>query len=92
MLGPSRWHRHLFVLARNPMLPARQGELQAFGLGLDACALDRETRAVVGEKAEFVPAPARRARVLFGDDDAKTKHRKATSTATVFGTTATSSR
>ena len=64
----------------NPMLPVRQGELQAFGLGLDACALDRETkRPVVGEKAElvcrrpFVAAPV----CFFGDDDAKTKYRKA---------------
>ena len=64
----------------NPMLPVRQGELQAFGLGLDACALDRETKEpVVGEKAElvcrrpFVAAPV----CFFGDDDAKTKYRKA---------------
>ena len=64
----------------NPLLPVRVGELQAFGLGLDACALDRETkRPVVGEKAElvcrrpFVAAPV----CFFGDDDAKTKYRKA---------------
>ena len=33
----------------------RQGELQAFGLGLDACALDRDTNeAVIGERGELV--------------------------------------
>jgi len=64
----------------NPMLPVRQGELQAFGLGLDACALDRESgKSVVGEKAElvcnspFVAAPV----CFFGDDEAKSKYRGA---------------
>jgi len=64
----------------NPTLPVRQGELQAFGLGLDVCALDRESgKAVVSEKAElvcrapFVAAPV----CFFGDDDAKTKYRNA---------------
>merc|ERR1719163_2056317 len=39
----------------NPTLPVRQGELQAFGLGLDVCALDRDTgKAVVNAKAELV--------------------------------------
>jgi len=64
----------------NPTLPVRQGELQAFGLGLDACALDRETgQPTVGEKGElvcrspFVAAPV----CFFGDDDAKTKYRSA---------------
>ena len=39
----------------NPTLPVRQGELQAFGLGLDACALDRESGASIeGAKAELV--------------------------------------
>jgi len=64
----------------NPMLPVRQGELQAFGLGLDACAMDRETgKAVVGEKAElvckspFVAAPV----CFFGDDEKGSKYRGA---------------
>ena len=64
----------------NPMLPVRKGELQAFGLGLDACALDRETgAAVVAQKAElvcrapFVAAPV----CFFGDDAQKTKYRGA---------------
>ena len=36
----------------NPTLPVRKGELQAFGLGLDACAFDRDSgRAMVGSKA-----------------------------------------
>ncbi len=64
----------------NPTLPVRQGELQAFGLGQDACALDRETgEAVVGQKAElacrapFVAAPV----CFFGDDERKSRYRGA---------------
>jgi len=64
----------------NPTLPVRQGELQAFGLGLDACALDRDTStSVVGSKAElvcrspFVAAPV----CFFGDDQKKSKYRGA---------------
>lgn len=65
----------------NPMLPVRQSELQAFGLGLDACAFDRETGRPVeaGSKGElvcrspFVAAPV----CFFGDDDNKTKYRSA---------------
>ena len=39
----------------NPTLPVRKGELQAYGLGLDACALDRESgETVQGQKAELV--------------------------------------
>lgn len=64
----------------NPTLPVVEGELQAFGLGLDACAFDRDAGArVVGEKAElaclspFVAAPVK----FFGDDEAKTKYRDA---------------
>ena len=60
----------------NPLLPVRQGELQAIGLGLDACALDRDSgRPVVGAKAElvcrspFVAAPV----CFFGDDERRTK-------------------
>ena len=53
--------------------------LQAFGLGLAACALDRDTMAPVpaggrGElacRAPFVAAPV----CFFGDDEAKTKYR-----------------
>eukprot|EP00629_Pelagomonadales_sp_RCC1024_P008331 CAMPEP_0119280572 /NCGR_PEP_ID=MMETSP1329-20130426/22950_1 /TAXON_ID=114041 /ORGANISM="Genus nov. species nov., Strain RCC1024" /LENGTH=697 /DNA_ID=CAMNT_0007281167 /DNA_START=116 /DNA_END=2206 /DNA_ORIENTATION=- len=70
-----------FILG-NPLLPVRRGELQAFGLGLDAKAVDRddpEKKPVVGAKAElicaapFVAAPVK----FFGDDDRKTKYRKA---------------
>lgn len=65
----------------NPMLPVRQSELQAFGLGLDACAFDRETGrpTEAGTKGElvcrspFVAAPV----CFFGDDDKKTKYRSA---------------
>ena len=64
----------------NPTLPVRQGELQAFGLGLDACALDRDTgKPIEGQKAElvcrqpFVAAPV----CFFGDDDKNTKYRGA---------------
>jgi len=64
----------------NPLLPVRQSELQAFGLGLDVCALDRDTgKAVIGEKGElvcrspFVAAPV----CFFGDDDNKSKYRGA---------------
>jgi acetoacetyl-CoA synthetase len=64
----------------NPTLPVRQGELQAFGLGLDACALDRDTgKPVVGTKGElvcrspFVAAPV----CFFGDDEDKSKYRGA---------------
>lgn len=64
----------------NPTLPVRQGELQAFGLGLDACAMDRDTGAsVVGSKAElvcrkpFVAAPV----CFFGDDEKRSKYRGA---------------
>ena len=40
----------------NPTLPVRKGELQAFGLGLDACAFDRDSgRAMVGSKAAAAP-------------------------------------
>lgn len=39
----------------NPMLPVVESELQAFGLGLDACAYDRDDKQVVkGGKAELV--------------------------------------
>jgi len=62
----------------NPMLAIRQGELQAFGLGLDCCSFDSDTgHAVVGEKAElvcrspFVAAPV----CFFGDDENKSKYR-----------------
>ena len=64
----------------NPLLPVWVGELQAFGLGLDACALDRDTNeAVVGERGElvcrapFVAAPV----CFFGDDEKKSKYRSA---------------
>ena len=64
----------------NPTLPVRKGELQAFGLGLDACALDRDSgSSVVGAKAElvcrspFVAAPV----CFFGDDEKKSKYRGA---------------
>ena len=64
----------------NPLLPVRQSELQAIGLGLDVCALDRDTgKAVIGEKGElvcrspFVAAPV----CFFGDDDQKSKYRGA---------------
>jgi len=64
----------------NPLLPVREGELQAFGLGLDACALDRDTNeATVGERGElvcrapFVAAPV----CFFGDDEKKSKYRSA---------------
>jgi acetoacetyl-CoA synthetase len=65
----------------NPLLPVRKGELQAFGLGLDACSYDRDTKAAAtaGTKAElicrapFVAAPV----CFFGDDEKKTKYRGA---------------
>jgi acetoacetyl-CoA synthetase len=65
----------------SPLLPVRQSELQAFGLGLDACALDRETGkpAEIGAKGElacrapFVAAPV----CFFGDDENKSKYRGA---------------
>jgi len=65
----------------NPLLPVRQSELQAFGLGLDACALDRETGQPVepGAKGElvcrspFVAAPV----CFFGDDEKQSKYRGA---------------
>jgi len=64
----------------NPTLPVIKGELQAFGLGLDACAYDRDGgKPVVGSKAElvcrapFVAAPV----CFFGDDEAKSKYRGA---------------
>ena len=64
----------------NPLLPVRRGELQAFGLGLDARAYDRDLeKSVVGAKAElicgspFVAAPVK----FFGDDEAMTKYRGA---------------
>jgi len=65
----------------NPLLPVRQSELQAFGLGLDACALDRETGQPVpaGTKGElacrspFVAAPV----CFFGDDEKQSKYRAA---------------
>jgi acetoacetyl-CoA synthetase len=65
----------------NPMLPVRQSELQAFGLGLDACALDRDTGLPTkfGTKGElvcrspFVAAPV----CFFGDDEKKSKYRNA---------------
>jgi len=64
----------------NPTLPVRKGELQAFGLGLDACAFDRDSgRAMVGSKAElvcrspFVAAPV----CFFGDDERKSRYRGA---------------
>ena len=64
----------------NPLLPVREGELQAFGLGLDACALDRETNeALLGERGElvcrapFVAAPV----CFFCDDEKKSKYRGA---------------
>jgi len=64
----------------NPLLPVRRGELQAFGLGLDARAFDRDLEQdVVGAKAElicrqpFVAAPVK----FFGDDAAMTKYRSA---------------
>ena len=62
------------------LLVVMPGELQAFGLGLDACALDRETgEAVVNEKGElvcrqpFVAAPV----CFFGDDEKQSKYRGA---------------
>ena len=68
-----------FVLG-NPTLPVRVGELQAFGLGMDGRAYDRDAETfVVGEKAELVcatpmvPAPVK----FYGDDAAKTRYRKA---------------
>ena len=64
----------------NPLLPVRVGELQAFGLGLDACALDRDTNeALVGERGELVcRAPFLAAPVcFFGDDEHKSKYRGA---------------
>ena len=64
----------------NPTLPVRVGELQAFGLGMDGRAFDRDSeKFVVGEKAELVcatpmvPAPV----CFYGDDDKKTRYRGA---------------
>ena len=65
----------------NPLLPVYKSELQAFGLGLDACALDRETGTptTIGTKGElvcrtpFVAAPV----CFFGDDENKSKYRNA---------------
>ena len=64
----------------NPTLPVRVGELQAFGLGMDGRAFDRDSEQfVVGEKAELVcatpmvPAPV----CFYGDDDEKTRYRGA---------------
>jgi len=65
----------------NPLLPVRQSEIQAFGLGLDVCALDRATKQPVpaGEKGElacrapFVAAPV----CFFGDDEKQSKYRGA---------------
>jgi acetoacetyl-CoA synthetase len=65
----------------NPLLPVRQSELQAFGLGLDACAWDRETglptsKGTKGElvcRSPFVAAPV----CFFGDDSKKSKYRNA---------------
>ena len=65
----------------NPLLPVYRSELQAFGLGLDACALDRETglQAKVGAKGELVcRTPFVAAPVCFFDDDiGKSKYRNA---------------
>jgi acetoacetyl-CoA synthetase len=65
----------------NPLLPVRKSELQAFGLGLDVCGLDRDTGKPVapGTKGElvcrnpFVAAPV----CFFGDDEKKSKYRNA---------------
>lgn len=65
----------------NPLLPVRQSELQAIGLGLDVAALDKET----GEPAEFgskgelaCRAPFVAAPVGFiGDDEKQSKYRGA---------------
>jgi len=64
----------------NPILPVVRGELQAFGLGMDACALDDESGdAVSGAKAElvcrspFVAAPV----CFYGDDEQRSKYRNA---------------
>ena len=65
----------------NPLLPVRQNEIQAIGLGLDVCALDRDSKQPVpfGAKGEltcrspFVAAPV----CFFGDDDNKSKYRSA---------------
>ena len=65
----------------NPLLPVRKNELQAIGLGLDVCAMDRETKKPVpfGDKGElvcrspFVAAPV----CFFGDDENKSKYRGA---------------
>ena len=69
-----------FQACRARVRPVRQGELQAFGLGLDVCALDRDTgKAVVNAKAElvcrkpFVAAPV----CFFGDDEKQSKYRGA---------------
>jgi len=63
----------------NPLLKVRQSELQAIGLGLDVCALDRETAKPVphGTKGElacrspFVAAPV----CFWGDDKKQSKYR-----------------
>ena len=65
----------------NPLLPVHRSEIQVFGLGLNACALDRDTglQAKVGTKGElvcrtpFVAAPV----CFFGDDENKSKYRNA---------------
>lgn len=65
----------------NPLLPVRQSELQAVGLGLDVAALDKETGKPVeiGSKGElacrspFVAAPV----CFMGDDKKKSKYRDA---------------
>lgn len=65
----------------NPLLPVAQSELQAFGLGLDVCALDKELGQPVewGKKGElacrspFVAAPV----FFYGDDEKKSKYRDA---------------
>jgi acetoacetyl-CoA synthetase len=64
----------------NPLLPVRQSEIQAIGLGQDVCAYDPdEKKAVFGSKAElvcrspFIAAPV----CFFGDDEKKTKYRGA---------------
>jgi acetoacetyl-CoA synthetase len=65
----------------NPLLPVYRSELQSFGLGLDACALDRETgfpakARTKGElvcRTPFIAAPV----CFFGDDVNKSKYRNA---------------
>ena len=59
----------------NPTLPVRVGELQAFGLGMDGRAFDRDSEQfVVGEKAELVCAtPMVPAPVCFYGADSEPK-------------------